>query len=138
MVPPSYIYCYWIWLWTILFLFNITKHSPLPSSIFALIYTVWSVFFSSWSTKFPINFKWFISILETIVVLSLIYKVKKPIKSFFNNLYVNFIVFMVYLAYIFTQNKSFTEIYFHDVPNQKEFKNGIGNYMNKRIQTISS
>lgn len=138
MVPTSYIFCYWIWLWTILFLFNITKYSPLPASIGALIYTAWSVFFSSWSKKFPPNFKYFITLLELIVVLSLLYKVKKPIKSFFDNLYVNILVFIVYLGYIFTQNKTFTEIYFHDVPNQKEFKNGINNYMNKRVQTISS
>ena len=136
MVPSSYIFCYWIWLWTILYAFNIIKQSPLPVAICALIYTVFSVFFSPWSSKFPWDFKIWISIVEILVVSYLIYKLKNPSKDFVKLIPFSLFVFLVYLAYIFTQGKTFGEIYFKDIPNQKAYKKGLLNYQIERLNYI--
>ena len=45
-----------------------------------------------------------------------------------------FIVFIIYLGYIFTQNKTFYQIYFVDIPNQKEIGGGLSDYIHKRLQ----
>ena len=124
MVPPQYIYCYWIWLWTALFLFDIIKQSPLPSSVGALIFTTWAVFLSPWQKKFPFDFSLFIVLFEIFVVVGIAYKLKNPIKGFFRDLYTNIIVFLVYLGYLFNENKSFFDIYFDAIPNQKELGQG--------------
>ena len=134
MVPASYIFCYWIWLWTILYAVNIIKQSPLPSSIGALIFTTWNVFLSPWSKKFKLDFSIFIVSLEILVVALLAYKLKNPVKGFFRDLYTNIIVFIIYLGYIFTQNKTFYQIYFVDIPNQKEIGGGLSDYIHKRLQ----
>tara|TARA_B100001093_G_C26859197_1_gene1029091 strand:+ start:5009 stop:5437 length:429 start_codon:yes stop_codon:yes gene_type:complete len=136
MVPSSYIFCYWIWLWTILYTFNIIKQSPLPASVGALVYTVYAVFFSHWSNKFPWDFKIFISLFETLVVFYLIYKSKNLSKDFVKLIPFNLFVFLVYLAYIYTQNKTFSEIYFKDLPNQEAYKKGLVNYQIKRLNYI--
>ena len=125
MVPPQYIFCYWIWLWALLFLFNIIKQSPLPSSIGALIFTTWAMFFSPWNKKFPLDFGIFMVVFEIFVVAIVAYKIKNPIKGFFKDLYTNIIVFIVYLGYLFTENKSFIDIYSKEVPNQKELNGSI-------------
>ncbi len=134
MVPPQYIYCYWIWLWTALYLFNIIKQSPLPSSIGALIFTTWAVFFSPWNKKFKLDFSIFIVSLEILIVALVAYKLKNPIKGFFRDLYANIIVFIVYLGYLFSQNKTFYQIYFKDIPNQNEIGGNLSNYIHKRLQ----
>ena len=134
MVPPQYIYCYWIWLWAALFLFNIIKQSPLPSSIGALIFTTWNVFLSPWNKKYKLDFSIFIVSLEILVVALVAYKLKNPVKGFFRDLYTNIIVFIIYLGYIFTQNKTFYQIYFVDIPNQREIDGGLSDYIHKRLQ----
>ena len=134
MVPTSYIFCYWIWLWTILYAVNIIKQSPLPASIGALIFTTWNVFLSPWSKKFKLDFSIFIVSLEILVVALVAYKLKNPVKGFLRDLYTNIIVFIIYLGYIFTQNKTFYQIYFVDIPNQKEIGGGLSDYIHKRLQ----
>jgi len=134
MVPPQYIYCYWIWVWTALFLFNIIKQSPLPSSIGALIFTTWAVFISPWSKQFPFDFSLFIVAFELFIVAIVAYKLKNPVKGFFRDLYTNIIVFVVYLGYLFTENKSFSDIYFDAVPNQKELSGSFSHYLQKGLQ----
>ena len=134
MVPPQYIYCYWIWLWTLLHLFNIVKQSPLPSSIGALFFTTWAVFLSPWNKKFKLDFSIFIVSLEFLIVALLVYKLKNPIKGLFRYLNVNIIVFIIYLGYLFSQNKTFYQIYFKDVPNEHEMKGNLFNYIHKRLQ----
>ena len=134
MVPPQYIYCYWIWLWTALFLFNIIKQSPLPSSIGALIFTTWAVFISPWSKNFPFDFSLFIVAFELFIVAIVAYKLKNTVKGFFRDLYTNIIVFVVYLGYLFTEKKSFFNIYFDEVPNQKELGSSLSEYLQKRLQ----
>jgi len=134
MVPPQYIFCYWIWLWTALFLFNIIKQSPLPSSIGALIFTAWAVFLSPWEKKFPLDFSIFIVGMEILIVAAIAYKLKNPVKGFFRDLYTNIIVFIIYLGYLFTEKKSFVDIYFKEVPNQKELGNNLSDYIQKRLQ----
>ena len=136
MVPTSYIFCYWIWLWTILYAVNVFKQSPLPASIGALVYTVYAVFFSPWANKFPWDFKIFISLFEIAVSFYLIYKSKNLSKDFVKVIPLNLFVFLVYLAYIYTENKTFTEIYFKDIPNQHANKKGLYNYQIKRLNTI--
>jgi len=133
MVPPQYIYCYWIWLWTALFLFNIIKQSPLPSSIGALIFTTWTVFLSPWEKNFPLDFSIFIVVFEIFVVGIIAYKLKNPIKGFFKDLYTNIIVFIVYLGYLFTENKTFYQIYFDEVPNQKELDDSLLDYITHHL-----
>jgi hypothetical protein len=134
MVPPQYIYCYWIWVWAALFIFNIIKQSPLPSSIGALIFTTWAVFLSPWEKKFPLDFSIFIVVFEIFVVAVVAYKLKNPVKGFFRDLYTNIIVFIVYLGYLFTERKSFFDIYFQAVPNQKELGHDLLDYIKKRFQ----
>ena len=134
MVPPQYIYCYWVWLWAALFLFNIIKQSPLPSSIGALIFTTWNVFLSPWNKNFKLDFSIFIVSLEILIVTLVAYKLKNPVKGFFRDLYTNIIVFIIYLGYIFTENKTFYQIYFVDIPNQKEIDGGLSHYIRKRLQ----
>ena len=134
MVPPQYIYCYWVWLWAALFLFNIIKQSPLPSSIGALIFTTWAVFFSPWNKKFHLDFSIFIVSLEILIVALVAYKLKNPVKGFFRDLYTNIIVFIVYFGYLFSQNKTFYQIYFKDIPNQKEIGGNLSDYIQKRLQ----
>lgn len=136
MVPSSYIFCYWIWLWTILYACNLIKQSPLPASVGALVYTVYAVFFSPWSNKFPWDYKIFVSLFELIVVFYLIYKSKNLSKDFVKLIPLNLFVFLVYLAYIYTENKTFVEIYFKDIPNQHANKKGLYNYQIKRLNNI--
>jgi len=134
MVPPQYIYCYWVWLWAALYLFNIIKQSPLPSSIGALIFTTWAVFLSPWNKKFHLDFSIFIVSLEILIVALVAYKLKNPVKGFFRDLYTNIIVFIVYLGYLFSQNKTFYQIYFKDIPNQKEIGGNLSDYIQKRLR----
>ena len=72
--------------------------------------------------------------LEILVVALVAYKLKNPVKGFFRDLYANIIVFIIYLGYIFTQNKTFYQIYFVDIPNQKEIGGGLSDYIHKRLQ----
>ena len=138
MVPAHLIYCHWIRCWTLLFLFNFVKQSPLPSAILALIYGI-LVFLMAFLQKsgllhlkitenIPLKFIALSVFIDILTIGMIIYKIKKPIHTFFKDIYINIFIFSVYLLYLHLNSESIFTIYIDKIPKQDELRGDFLSY----------
>ena len=137
-VEHKYVFCYWLWPWTLLFLFGIIKQTPLPSLLMAVIYNIWTNFFSPWNHKFPLSYSILVISMESLVFLSVAYKSKNIVKDFFKDMYFNIFVFLVYLAFLSINNMSFSEIYFKHIPNQRKLDGDALSFIKNKFAFVLS
>ncbi len=133
MLPPYYIYCHWVWIWTILFSFNLVKYSPLPSAIGALLYGIKTLIQNIENTVFQYKFIFTSLFCDISIISILLYKLKKPVQSFIDDLTINIIVFIVYLGFLYYNNETFASIYNDKIPNQEVLKGSVSEYAFKRL-----
>jgi len=138
IVEHKYVYCYWVWPWVMLHLFGIVKQSPIPSLVCALFYNIWSNFFSPWNDKYPLDYSIFICTVEALILFIVAYNSKNVKKDFTKYMYFNIMVFFVYLAFLFINNKSFARIYFVLIPNQIRDDGNLTQFFKNKIKFLLS
>jgi hypothetical protein len=107
------IFCVWLIIWFFLFKFNFVKVSPYPIAVFASIFTIGMIYYAD---KIPIPTGIFIIIWHLAIVYYLDEKWDKY------TIFLNLIVFLLYLFYINAENESFFSVYkkiYNRINNEK-------------------
>ena len=117
MIARIYLYCWWILIWFILFLFKIINASPFFSSLIATFFSYYIHFIGENRNKFNLELKIFIISIELLILFILFCKTN--INNIISDTFYNILIFSIYLAILFINNKSFYQIYFIDLVNQE-------------------
>ena len=100
-------YCFWVWIWTILFVKGYVSISPLPSSIFGTIFTIFNSLLNPYNTSSLYRMVIFMFLELFFVGLNI---KKRHLITLKENI-VNLFVFIVYLCILHLFGLSFKQLY---------------------------
>ena len=128
------IYCIYLWIWTFLYIFDYIKTSPFFATSFAVLFSIWSTVLSPISHKFPVEYKKGLILFEFFIAFINYKKFRRDNRiDFMSTFYTNILSFLIYGYFIGMRGKNFGEVYFVDIPNQKEFKLPLYKYVKLKI-----
>jgi len=134
MVPLWNIYCFYLWIWSFFYIFDYVKISPIFVTTFAALFTIWKVVFSQYSHKYHVGYKKAIILWEVFIVFINYKKFWQDNRiDFMSTFYTNFLSFFIYACLIGWKGKNFCEVYFVDIPNQKELKYPLYKFIKLKI-----
>lgn len=100
-------YCFWVWIWTILFMKGYVSISPLPSSVFGTIFTVFNSILNPYNSASIMRISIFMFLELFFVALNIKIRHNVTVKETFYN----GIVFIIYLGIISFFGLSFKKLY---------------------------
>lgn len=100
-------YCFWVWIWTILYVKDIITISPLPSSVFGTIFTVFNSILIPYNSASILR----ISIFMFLELFFVFLNIKKQFHITLKETFYNGIVFICYLGILSFFGLSFQKLY---------------------------
>ena len=124
------VYCHWLWIWSLLFILNFIKYSPLFSLIIAFFITISNFLINKLYKKINLNIKTTIVSFEGLILLFVFYKSSYILIS---DIFVNVLLFFIYLIFLHLKNVSFFELYLKIIPEKLINYRSLSEYINKRF-----
>ena len=124
------VYCHWLWIWSLLFILNFIKYSPLFSLIIAFFITISNFSINKLYKKINVNIKTAIISFEGLILLFVFYKSSYILIS---DIFVNALLFFIYLIFLHLKNVSFFELYLKIIPEKLINYKSLSEYINKRF-----
>ena len=124
------VYCHWLWIWSLLFILNFIKYSPLFSLIIAFFITISNFTINKLYKKINANIKTAIVSFEGLILLFVFYKSSYILIS---DIFVNVLLFFIYLIFLHLKNISFFELYLKIIPEKLINYKNLSEYINKRF-----
>ena len=124
------VYCHWLWMWSLLFILNFIKYSPLFSLIIAFFITISNFSINKLYKKINVNIKTAIISFEGLILLFVFYKSSYILIS---DIFVNALLFFIYLMFLHFKNVSFFELYLKIIPEKLINYKTLSEYINKRF-----